>query len=119
MVLKTSVHSTLVRALAKKYEKDGYTVQADGIGHLNGSPNQVGGYVPDIVARKAGAAPIIAEAEVCGSISSKHTREQWTAFSNAYGSRFHIIVPKKCIANAKQQARQWGISVDKWLTYRL
>ena len=109
-----SDHSTLVRALAKEYEKEGYTVQADDIGHPNGSPAPEGGYIPDVVARKAVTTPIIAEAEVCESISSDHTYHQWKAFSNAYGFQFHVIVPNSCLANAQQQARQWGISVDKW-----
>lgn len=114
MYIKSSVHSRLVQALVDLFEENGYRVQADDIGHPNGSPDPVNGYVPDVVAHKVGKMPIIAEAEDCDSIYSEHTRDQWRAFSNAYGFEFHIIVPTRCLDAAQQQAWRWGIRVDKW-----
>ena len=106
-------HDKLVRALARTYENEGYVVQADGISHPNGSPQQIGGYVPDITASTLGAARI-AEAETDSSLNSEHTRNQWRAFSRIPGTSFEVIVPQGSLGVAKSQAAKWGINVNKW-----
>lgn len=109
-----NTHDRLVKALVDKFGKEGWTVQADGIGHPNGSPDPIDGFVPDMIAWKHGETPIIAEAENCDSIYSEHTRKQWTAFAKVIGYKFHVIIPKSCFASAQQQATEWGIRVDYW-----
>jgi len=106
-------HAMLVRALAKKYEAEGYFVKADHIGHPNGSPPTVGGHIPDVAAYYGGALRIVAEAETCDTISDANTKAQWKAFSRS-GYRFDVIVPKKCLQSAKLQASIWGVTVDTW-----
>ena len=111
-----SAHDRLVSALAQKYEAEGYYVQADDIGHPNGSPDPVGGYIPDVSAWILGGAIRLAEAETEDSIYSEHTRNQWRAFSNVADVRFEVIVPKAALASAQQQAMDWGVRVDQWWT---
>jgi len=108
-----TTHSKLIRALAKKYEEDGYWVQADHIDHPNGCPPQVNGHVPDVAAYSGGTLKIIAEAETCDTLDDDHTRSQWSAFSRS-PYRFDVIVPKRCLEAAKAQARTWGVNVDRW-----
>lgn len=111
-----ATHTQLVEALVRKFEQDRLTVQADHIGHENGAPDPIAGYVPDIYARNSSAA-IVAEAETCDSLSDDHTFRQWSAFSRftSYpGGNFHVIVPKYCVAQAQEQARIWRIRVDCW-----
>jgi hypothetical protein len=109
--LNESVHDKLVESLAAKYKSDGYYVQADHIGHTNGSPKEFGGYIPDIYATK-GIEKIIAEAETSDTISDDHTRQQLSTFAR-YAS-LHVIVPQASLSEAQNQAKQWGIKVDKW-----
>jgi len=108
-----TVHGQLVRALAREYESKGYYVQADHIGHPNGSPPEVNGHVPDVAAYLGGTLRIVAEAETCDTIADSNTRDQWTAFSRS-PYRFEIIVPKSCLQDAQLQASLWGVAVDKW-----
>lgn len=106
-------HATLIRALAKRYESEGYYVKADHIGHPNGSPPFVGGHIPDVAAYSGGVLQIIAEAETCDTISDASTEAQWKAFSRS-GYWFDVIVPKSCFQSAELQASIWGVNVHKW-----
>jgi len=108
-----SAHDKLVKALADKFETEGYFVKADHIEHPNGAPSEVNGYKPDIYATKTNQR-IIVEAETCDSIGTDETHQQWQAFSVAVGMEFHVIVPKQCLATAQEQAKLWGVNVDKW-----
>lgn len=106
-------HTALIRALASKYEKQGYYVKADHIGHPHGRPPEINGHIPDIAAYSDNSLYIIAEAETCDTITDSNTREQWEAFSRSQ-YLFDLIVPKSCLEEAKQQASIWGISVNQW-----
>jgi len=103
----------MITALVDQYAKEGYSVKADHIGHPNGAPVPVNGHIPDVAAYSGGNIKIIAEAETCDSISGTETHDQWSAFSRS-SYAFHVIVPKSCLEDAQNQARAWGISVDKW-----
>ncbi len=106
-------HTRLIRALVSEYEKQGYYVKADHIGHPHGRPPEINGHIPDIAAYSGNTLCIIAEAETCDTITDSDAREQWETFSGS-PYRFDIIVPKSCLEQAKQQASIWGISVNKW-----
>ena len=108
-----TIHNSLVSALVREYEKQGYSVKADHIGHLNGRPPEVYGCIPDIAAYKNGCLCIIAEAETCDSISNLDTQRQWNAFSQSSHS-FEVVTPKSCSDKAKRQASVWGTTVDNW-----
>ena len=111
-LLNESVHNQLIQGLVTQLTSEGYYVQADHIGHPNGSPSTVNGYIPDIYAIK-GTSRIIAEAETEDSISTDQTRQQWSAFSRTNAS-FHVIVPQRALSAAQNQANLWGINVAKW-----
>jgi len=106
-------HNRLIGALAQEYRSRGYHVEADHIGHPNGSPPTISRHVPDVAAYSNGILRIIAEAETCDTISSADTQSQWTAFSRS-PYRFEVIVPERCLQDAQQQAILWGITVDQW-----
>jgi len=112
-ITSKKIHDTLVHSLVSEYEKKGYSVKADHIGHPNGRPPEVYGCVPDVAAYKNGRLCIIAEAETCDSISDLDTQRQWNAFSQS-NHHFEVIVPKSCFDEAKRQASAWSITVDKW-----
>lgn len=109
------LHTTLVKALVAAYESKGYYVQADHVGHVNGSPPEINGHIPDVAAYHNGSLYIIAEAETCDTVSNSDTCEQWKAFSRSQ-HQFDIIVPKSCFDEAQRQASIWGITVDQWWT---
>jgi hypothetical protein len=50
-------HDRKVKTLARKYERAGWTVEADISGYDR--PDRIGKYIPDILARKRGAEKII------------------------------------------------------------
>jgi len=106
-----SLHDRMVLARARGLLSEGYEVRADVNGYNR--PPTVNGHVPDIYARKVGST-VIAEAETCDTIESEHTRSQYVAFSSVPQAAFHVIVPETCLTSAKEAARRWGISVDKW-----
>jgi len=108
-----TAHAQLIRALVGEYESQGYYVQADHLGHRNGSPPAVNGHIPDVAAYYDGTLRIIAEAETCDTISNSDTRDQWTAFCRS-PYRFEVIMPKSCLQDAQMQASLWGVAVDKW-----
>jgi len=108
-----TAHGRLVQALAQQYESQGYYVQADHIGHRNGSPPTINGHVPDVAAYSGGTLRIVVEAETCDTILDSDTRDQWAAFARSPYC-FEVIVPKSCLQDAQMQASMWGATVDKW-----
>ena len=105
------MHTTLIRALAAKYEEEGYVVQADDIGHPNGAPPLVSGHQPDVAGYRNRQLIRIGEAETCDSLDDDHTRRQWQAFSRS-PSMFDIIVPESCYVAAKAKAAAWGVRAN-------
>ena len=88
-----STHETKVEQLARKLKRDGWNVEADISGF--DSPDSIGknSYIPDIVARKAGATKIM---EVETKRSLNKDREQQEAFRRSAGQKnrtsFEIII---------------------------
>jgi len=106
-------HEQLITALANKFTAEGYSVKADHIGYPNGAPAQIVSHIPDISASKLNQR-IVIEAETGDSISTDQTFSQWREFSRIAGCEFHVIVPKKSLQLAQNQAQTWGIRVDHW-----
>ena len=75
-----SKHDRKVRQTAKDYEARGYNVSADVAGYLQ--PPIVGGYRPDVVARKSGHETII-EVETPDSVNSSRDIAQQGAFQRS------------------------------------
>ena len=73
-------HDHEVRKLAESYKKRGYDVNADLQGYSK--PKSVGGYKPDVVARKGGHKTIV-EVETPDSVNSSRDIMQQGAFQRA------------------------------------
>ncbi len=112
------IHLRLISALVKKLMSEGYSVSADHIGYPNGKPPKINEYVPDIYAKK-GQKILIVEAETCDSLNTVDTKLQWIAFSSQEDASFSVIVPKKCITEAKKLAKQWGVNVKEFWTMEI
>ena len=87
-------------------------INADHIDDKNGIPNQVNGYLPDIYAEKNNAT-VVCEAETIDSINESGTIDQWKAFSQST-YKFHVVVPRSMLDDAKKMAAQNNINVDFW-----
>jgi len=99
--------------MVNKLLSEGYKVSASQIGYPNGVP-EFNKYKPDIYAEKGGKG-IIIEAETSDSLKDKETRLRWKAFDEEEGVGFSIIVPKSCIAEAKELAKDLKVEIkDYW-----
>lgn len=110
---RNMLHETLIKEMVTSYEsQDYYNIKADHIGHKNGRPDEVNGYIPDIYAEKNNAV-VLCEAKTTDSIYVPHTIEQWKAFSKST-YKFHVVVPMSVLDDAKKIAAQHNITVDFW-----
>lgn len=75
-----SKHDRAVEKIAQDYEDRGYDVSADVEGYPR--PPTIGGYRPDVVARKGGHETIV-EVETPDSVDSPRDRAQQKAFQSA------------------------------------
>jgi hypothetical protein len=73
------------------------------------------GHMPDLYAIKS-SSRIITEVETCDTISTDHTRDQYSAFSRVPLTEFHVKTPASCVSIAQAYASLWKIRVDKWWT---
>lgn len=105
------IHDTMVKIRANNLKNDGYSIEAD----INGynTPKEINGHIPDIVATKR-KEKIIVEVETCDSYSSNHTKSQYESFDKVTDAEFHVKIPESCLKEAKNKAKEWKISVDKW-----
>jgi Holliday junction resolvase len=111
-------HDNMVRYVANDLKKRGYKVLADHIGWPNGSPGEINGYIPDIIATSTGNGNFIMEVETCPSYADEHTREQLTAFSKVAGYTTYVNIPNVCANNGQNYdpapdihecLRKWGL----------
>jgi hypothetical protein len=110
----TQIHLRLITAMVHKLMAEGWKVSADHIGFPNGTPEEWNKYIPDICATK-GNEKIYIEAETCDSLELKETQEQWIALSSHPKVQFSVIIPAKCVNEAKRIAEKLHITVkDFW-----
>lgn len=112
------LHESMIKGMIKALEGNGYRIlQADLFGYP--SPDKIGEHIPDIIAISSGTIAVsegtrvIVEVETCKTIALSHTKEQFKEFSRADGA-FFVAVPESCLEQLKENARTWGVSVDKW-----
>jgi hypothetical protein len=101
-------HQNLVRELVDYLGKQGWTVtHADGIDNYP-KPYEIGGRVPDIIARNSGGVLAFGEAETCEFLNDQQTIDQIDAFSNQEMRTtketvpFFILVPESCRGNLRE-----------------
>ena len=74
--LNQSKHNRKIKSLARKYERAGWTVEADIPGYDR--PDRIGKYIPDILARKRGAEKIIEVETPRTLLTDKRQHESFT-----------------------------------------
>ncbi|GAA2775392.1 MULTISPECIES: hypothetical protein [Bacillati] len=86
-----SVHNRMVRSTAEQLVREGFEVFADHIGWSGGTPIEVDGYRPDIIAIKNRQMYLL-EVETMDSYNKEHCISQISAFSKALPET-HVILP--------------------------
>lgn len=109
----TKIHMHLIAAMVNYLLSKGYKVSADHIGYPNGKPSEYMGITPDIYAKK-GNEEIYIEAETCDSLNCTETKIQWITLSSNPNVSFSVIVPEKCVSEAKKLTKEWGIKVKSF-----
>jgi len=87
---RQSDHDKCVETVANKWKNDGYSVEAD---LPNWSkPSEIGGYIPDIIAKKGSAVRVC---EVETEETMEQHKPQWETFERKYGSGFWLYLAEK------------------------
>lgn len=113
--IEEDIHLKLLRTQVSTLRNKGHTIKG---ADLPGYPmvEEINGKLPDIVSISGERKKVITEVETCKTIGIEHTKEQYKAFSRARNSNteFHVVVPKSCLTQAKQKAKEWNTPVDTW-----
>jgi len=106
------LHDSMVKAMIKALKhKEIEVLKADVEGYER--PDEIDGYIPDVVGKKESGTIVVVEVETCESVNSDHTKEQFKAFSNADGE-FWVDVPESCLEKLKKNVKAWKVIVNKW-----
>ena len=105
------IHIRLITAMVSKLMSENYAVSADHIGYPNGKPPTWNEEIPDIYAEK-GNKKIFIEAETSDTLNTEETRKQWIALASNSNIKFSVIVPRKCLKEAKKLAKKWNVNVE-------
>lgn len=110
-------HDKIVSHIAKNLTSQGYSVLADHINWKYGAPDEINGYIPDILAEKDNN-DILVEVETCSTYTdATHTKPQISAFNKSKTT--YMIVPNFCkkdghsydpIPEAKETLKSWNLS---------
>jgi hypothetical protein len=100
-LIEESLHYLMINVLVDTLEKDGFTVLADHVGGLRERPESIGGFVPDIEARKGASVQLI-EVETESTLSSPETHEKLTRLAEASRGKLCLAVPHDCLEKAKK-----------------
>ncbi len=95
-----SLHYLMINVLVDSLEKEGFTVNADHVGGLRKKPASVGGFTPDIEARRGEDLRLI-EVETESTIDLPETQEQLTHLSAGRGTAY-LAIPFDCIEGARR-----------------
>jgi hypothetical protein len=105
---ESQVHVRLVMGLVEYMKNNGWdVVHVAGVSGYQ-EPFEVGGYVPDVIAKRSDGLIAVGLAETCDVLSSEQTLKQFTAFSDLTttdGKRetpFFVVVPESCIGELER-----------------
>ncbi len=93
------LHFLLISVLVNALEEEGFAVEADHVGGMRQKPESIGGYVPDIVARRGDHIRLI-EVETQSTLASPRTASQIEAFCRHASATIIVAVPFDCLALA-------------------
>jgi len=98
----TQLHQRLVLGLVDYLKGlDWEVVHVAGVGGYR-EPFEIGGYTPDIIAKRADGLLAVGEAATCDVLSDEKTMKQFTAFSDLSTTNdkrevpFFVVVPESC-----------------------
>lgn len=95
------LHFLLINVLVNALEEEGFAVEADHVGGMRQKPESIGGYVPDIVARKGDQIRLI-EVETQSTLASSRTASQIEAFCQHASATIIVAVPFDCLTPARR-----------------
>jgi Holliday junction resolvase len=104
-----SLHYLMINVLVDSLEKEGFAVDADHVGGLRDKPASLGGYTPDIEARKGDEVRLI-EVETRSTINLPETHEQLARLAAALGTPY-LAIPFDCIESARKMRDEMDIDV--------
>ena len=99
--MESEQHKQIVVALIKYFEKKRYRVICADSDGYNSCPEQTS-HIPDVIAEDSTQLYHIAEAEICNSLESEQTIEQFKEFSNRVMKKdgrhihFYVAIPSNC-----------------------
>lgn len=109
--LEDSIHCLMINVLVDSYEKQGYEVLADHVGGLKKASRAIGGYVPDIVAKRGDEVNII-EVETESTLGDPVVELQMRNFAAAAPTRLYLAVPFECVEVARNLRKALNIEFD-------
>lgn len=104
----SQLHQRLVLGLVDYMKSNDWeVVHVAGVGGYR-EPFELGGYVPDIIAKRADGLIAVGEAETCEYLSDEQTLKQFSAFSDLSTTNdkrevpFFVVVPESCIGKLEE-----------------
>lgn len=99
----SELHQRLVLGLVDYMKNNNWeVVHVAGVGGYR-EPFELGGYTPDIIAKRSDGLIAVGEAETCELLSQEQTLKHFTAFSDLAttkdnrGVPLFVVVPESCI----------------------
>lgn len=112
-VKEQKLYNKLLVIQAVNYKKQGYTnIKVNNKNCLQGQPEKVGNYTPDISATINGHTTVCL-IETNDSLRDIQTVNKWRALDRS-GLSFHLLIPHDAFNLVKEIAKSNGISIDKY-----
>ncbi|MFZ1946446.1 MAG: hypothetical protein WAW06_02775 [bacterium] len=108
--IEESLHYLIISVIAESLEREGFAVTTDHVSGRGLRPVAVGGFVPDIVARREGDTRLI-EVETQATLQSARAKAQLAAYAAEPGARVYVAVPFDCIEGARRIREEAGFDV--------
>jgi hypothetical protein len=98
----------MINVLVDSLEREGFKVSADHVGGLRRRPEPIGGFVPDIEARRGDDVRLI-EVETQSTLDAPETQEQLSRLAGAAHGELYLAIPFDCIDGAKKLRKELDI----------
>ena len=99
--LEESLHYLMINVLVDSLESQGFSVCADHVGDLRRSPAPVGGFTPDVEARRKNEVRLI-EVRTESTLGLPETRDLLAGLAAEYPGDVCLAVPFDCMEAAEE-----------------
>lgn len=106
--LEESLHYLMINVLVDSLEGQGFSVCADHVGGLRQPPSAVGGFVPDVEARRKNEVRVI-EVRTESTLSLPQTRDLLAGLAGERSGEVCLAVPFDCMDAAEQLRKDLDI----------